>query len=116
MKHFVGNIDDFQNNRCNKLKIGKRNILVWRSNDQFYATREECPHQGVSLACEELSGTMLPSAPKEFEHGLEGRVIRCPWHKWEFDAKSGKALFGTETRHLGTFPVVVEENRIYVEV
>jgi nitrite reductase/ring-hydroxylating ferredoxin subunit len=59
---------------------------------------------------------MLPGAPGEWAYGLEGRVLRCPWHGWEFDVEGGKMLFGTGNRRLTVFPVTVRDGRVFVEV
>ncbi|UTR12058.1 Rieske (2Fe-2S) protein [Evansella sp. LMS18] len=116
MKEYIGNTEQFAENECRKIRIGKKKLLVWRTKEGFYATREECPHQGVSFECTKLTGTMMPSNPNEFEYGMDGLVLRCPWHKWEFDVRTGEPLFGTETKTIKTFPVSVEDNKVFVEV
>ena len=116
MKQVVGKVDDFVQGRCRAVRIGGRDYLIWRSGDQFYATRDACPHQGAPLEYAQLSGTMLPAEPKRLEYGMCDQVIRCPWHKWEFDVRTGEALFGTERRRLVTYPVSVEGDQVYLEV
>jgi 3-phenylpropionate/trans-cinnamate dioxygenase ferredoxin subunit len=51
---------------------------------------------------------MLPSAVGEFRYGLEGRIIRCPWHGWEFDLTTGKSVFKPDRVKLKVYPVTVE--------
>ena len=55
----------------------------------------------------------LPSAPGEFRWGREGEILACPWHGWEFDLLTGKALADTR-RHLRLFPVTVEDDTVFV--
>ena len=31
--------------------------------------------------------------PGEYERGGDGEVIRCPWHGWEFEVKTGRSWF-----------------------
>jgi len=45
---------------------------------------------------------------------MDGFVLRCPRHGWEFDIRSGEALFGIDRRRLGTFSVGVEENTVVI--
>jgi nitrite reductase (NADH) small subunit len=116
MKHLVGYVSDFTDNGCKVVNIGRRRILIWRDNTDFYATREECPHKGAPLDCVKLTGTMLPSDPNAYQYGLKGTIIRCPWHKWEFDVRTGEPVFDTDSRKLVTYPVIVEDNQVYVEL
>lgn len=116
MNHFVGYVQDFADRKSTKVQVGRREILVWRVNEEFYATVSQCPHHGAPLCGQELTGTMLPSAPHHLQHGLEGKVIRCPWHNWEFDVQSGETLFATDPRRLRTYPVNVEDDQVYVEL
>ena len=61
---------------------------------------------------------MLPSGPRaaDLRYGMEHRVIRCPWHLWEFDVATGEALFGISTRRLVTYPVEVEDDQVYIRL
>lgn len=116
MKQFVGKTGDFPNNKSKKIKVGKKNLLIWKRDRLFFATSEECPHQGASLSTVELTGTMLPSKPKELVYGLEGTIIQCPWHAWEFDVKTGKKIYGGDPRCLLTYEVTVEDDDVYVKI
>lgn len=40
-----------------------------------------------------LGGTALPGKVGEYKYGLDGQVVRCPWHGWEFDVTTGRSLF-----------------------
>jgi nitrite reductase/ring-hydroxylating ferredoxin subunit len=116
LKHFVGKTNDFPNNKGKKVRVGMKNILIWKRDTHFFATSEECPHQGASLSGIELMGTMLPSNPKELFYGIEGTVIQCPWHAWEFDLKTGKKLYDEDPRCLIIYEVTIESDDIYVTI
>jgi hypothetical protein len=45
-----------------------------------------------------ISGTTLPSPVYEYDYGREGCILRCPWHGWEFDLKTGEHLVDPETK------------------
>jgi nitrite reductase/ring-hydroxylating ferredoxin subunit len=53
--------------------------------------------------------------PYDYEYTLDGRVLACPWHQWEFDLKTGRALFDPSVR-ARTYPVVVEDGNIYIDL
>ena len=56
-----------------------------------------------------LIGTNVPGAVGEYRWEREGRIIRCPWHGWEFDVATGESVFNPLAIGVETFPVRVEE-------
>jgi 3-phenylpropionate/trans-cinnamate dioxygenase ferredoxin subunit len=75
------------------VKIAGRSIGIFNVKGEFYALRNLCPHQQAPLCEGRIVGTTLPSQPGEYILGREGEIIRCPWHAWEFDIKTGRSLF-----------------------
>jgi nitrite reductase (NADH) small subunit len=45
-----------------------------------------------------------------------GEILKCPWHNWEFDIKTGCSLFDPENVRIKTYNVKEEEGTVYVEV
>ena len=92
-----------------------RSIGVFNVDGELFAVRNACPHQGAQLCLGTVSGTMLPSDPYEYRYGRESRVLRCPWHGWEFDLETGEKLFDvTERARVRTYPVSVEDGRVVI--
>lgn len=116
MRYVVGDVEEFPPGTIRLFEVAGRSVGVVRCNGRFHAVRNRCPHRGAPVCRGNVSGTMLPSRPGEFVYGLDGRVLRCPWHGWEFDLEDGKALFGIDGRRLVTYPVHVEEGRVLVEI
>jgi nitrite reductase/ring-hydroxylating ferredoxin subunit len=52
----------------------------------------------------QIGGTLLPCAPGELQYGLKDQVLTCPWHHWEFDLETGRALFDERMR-VKVYPV-----------
>lgn len=92
--------------RADEIPVGGRKIVqvehlsigVFRLADGFYAVRNYCPHQGAELCKGTVHGTYRPGAVTEFNPALAGRVLRCPWHGWEFDIVTGKGLYDERGR------------------
>jgi nitrite reductase/ring-hydroxylating ferredoxin subunit len=65
----------------------------------FYATQAECLH---------LKGPLC-------EGRLEGAVLACPWHGWQYDVRTGENEFDRAIR-LRTYEVRVEDGDVKVAV
>ena len=88
--------------------VAGRSIGIFNVEGTLHAIKNRCPHQGAELCRGTVSGTMLPAAPGEYKYGLEGRVLRCPWHFWEFDITTGKMIFVPGKMRVKTYEVNVE--------
>lgn len=62
----VGAIREFQ--------VNGRTIALANVGGQFYAIDNTCLHRGGPLGQGEL----------------EGKIVTCPWHGWQYDVTSGK--------------------------
>lgn len=111
----VATVEEFTSGTCRTVEVGRRRIAVWRVGDKFWALRDACPHQGAHLSGGRLSGTMLPSEPATLDYGLNDEVVRCPWHGYEFSARSGEMLFGTGNLRVATYPVAIEDGHVFVD-
>ena len=112
-KTFVCRTDDIKVGMPKIAKIRQLSIGVFRIGDCFYALLNICPHRGAPLCEGTQCGTTAPVSRAEFIYHRENEIIRCAWHGWEFDIKSGEALAapGVKAR---TFPVTVEDGAVYV--
>ncbi len=46
---------------------------------------------------------------------LEGPIISCPWHSWEFDSRNGTCVFGDDVA-LETYEVRVEDGGVFADL
>lgn len=117
MEHHVGHVDEIPEKEAIIREAGGRSIGVFKVDGRLYAVKNVCPHKQAPLARGTVGGTMLPNCrPGELEFGLEDRVLKCPWHGWEFDLETGKCLFGVSDRRVATYPVEVRGDQVYVEI
>ena len=54
-------------------ELGPRRVAVFRVQGELFALDNVCPHVGGPLG----------------EGQLEGTTVRCPWHQWPFDLRTG---------------------------
>ena len=75
------------------VQIGGRSIGVFNVEGEYFALRNRCPHQGGPL-CEGFQFAPLRAdEPGRYQRGREGEIIRCPWHGWEFEVRTGRSWF-----------------------
>ncbi|CAH8769534.1 Rieske (2Fe-2S) protein [Paenibacillus dendritiformis] len=96
--HYVLDTADVSEGGHVVVQVEGREIGIFRVNGEFYALHNYCPHQGAPMCAGLVSGTNLPSGVYEYEYSRKGEILRCPWHGWEFDIKTGKSLFSDRTR------------------
>jgi 3-phenylpropionate/trans-cinnamate dioxygenase ferredoxin subunit len=65
--------------------------VVFNVRGSFYALHNRCPHQGASLCDGLLTAAVTSSEPGTYDFDEARHVIRCPWHSWEFDIRTGKS-------------------------
>ena len=86
------------------ISLGVFNIV-----GQFFAVKNVCPHAGAPLCQGSIHATHAPSDVFAFQPDLAGRVLRCPWHGWEFDIVTGKGLYDRNSR-VANYVCEVDEN------
>ena len=111
-KHAVAQIADLPPGERKIIEIDGKSLGVFNVNGKYVAVLNLCPHELAPVCLGRVGGTTLPSAPDEFIWGHEGEILACPWHGWEFNLLSGQCL--TDRRRLHHFPVVVENETVYV--
>ena len=77
--------------RVRIVDIGGRRIGLYRVGDELFALADRCPHRGAPL-CAGTVTTSIDVRDGELVLGTRNGTLRCPWHKWEFDIASGRAL------------------------
>ena len=75
-------------------------IAVFRINGEFYAIADECSHASASLA----------------EGDLEGYTIECLRHGARFDVRTGKHLCFPAVAPVRSYPVIIVDGVVYIEV
>ncbi len=115
--HDVGDVSDFAVGAPARVTVSGRALVVVRTASGFLAARDVCPHQAARLSDGAVSGTTLRCKPGEdVVYGRDGEIITCPWHGWEYDLATGKALVDPERVRVATYPARVAGSRVVVEM
>ncbi len=81
-----------------QLKSGAE-VALFNVGDSYYAVENFCPHKGFPLA----------------DSRLYGHTVECDLHGWQFDVRSGEC-FTKSKCSIETYPVVIEDGWIYIEL
>ena len=79
--------------------VGDRIVALANVEGTFYALDGICPHQGGPLG----------------RGCLQGPIVTCPWHGWQFDVTSGRHRINPTFTH-PTYPVRIADGDVYVGV
>jgi nitrite reductase/ring-hydroxylating ferredoxin subunit len=112
-------LDELDVGEKRQVVVDGKTIVVGRiAPDEYFAIRDVCPHQGAELSQGTLAGTCLPSDdPGEYVYARRFEILRCPWHAWEFDVRTGENIYMPNTRYrVKTYDIEVAGDGVFVEV
>lgn len=92
-KYVIAPVSEIPPGERKIVEVGGRSIGVFNIAGEIFALRNRCPHQGGPLCTGRLSGFLQASVPGEYIYSRPGEVLRCPWHGWEFDVRTGQSWF-----------------------
>lgn len=72
-------------------------IALFNVNGDFHAIDNTCLHRGGPLG----------------QGPLEGEVVTCPWHGWQYNVTTGASVFNEQIK-VATYEVKVEGDDIVV--
>jgi nitrite reductase (NADH) small subunit len=97
-RHPVGQASEIPPGGRRIVSVGRVEIGIFNVGGEIRAYRNACPHAGAPVCLGRISGTALPSQVYEYIYGSEGCILRCPWHGWEFDLRTGEHIVDPGTR------------------
>ena len=95
----VARVEDVPPGSVRPVRAGEDEIAIAHCDGGFYATQGHCLH---------LQGPLG-------EGHLEGCVLTCPWHGWQYDVRTGENEFDRAIQ-LRTYEVEVAEGEIRVRL
>lgn len=91
---------DIEPEEAYRFDHGDRTYCIYHTEQGFYATDGHCTHEEQHLA----------------EGLVMGTVVECPLHQGRFDVVSGQALSLPVCEDLATYPVKVEDYRVWIQL
>lgn len=107
-RHVVARVRDFPAGTRRIVEADGRSIGVFNLRGEFFALRNSCPHQGAPLCLGLVLGRVTAERPYAPAYDDEQSVIKCPWHGWEFDVRTGRSVFNPHRVRVRAYEVTVE--------
>lgn len=107
-KHVVATLAEMPPGSRKLVTVGRREIALFNIGGEFFAVLDRCPHQGASLCKGVLVGLIESAEPGQYRYSRPQQIIRCPWHGWEFDLKTGQSKVDPSSIRVRPYPVGVE--------
>jgi 3-phenylpropionate/trans-cinnamate dioxygenase ferredoxin subunit len=87
------------------ITVRRREILIVNDGGEVHAMFNRCPHQQAPLGRGRITGTGGSTPVGTFAFDSEHRVLRCPWHHYEFDLVDGRCLADPQRYRIATYEV-----------
>jgi nitrite reductase/ring-hydroxylating ferredoxin subunit len=97
------------------IEVGRHRIGVFRSGGALHALADRCPHRGAPLCSAGVLATSIEAHDGRLELGPPSAIVRCPWHKWDFDLATGQCIVDARLR-VRRYDVRVEDGEIVVSL
>jgi nitrite reductase (NADH) small subunit len=91
--------DDVPACKIYEFQVGGQAIAIANVAGKFCAINSVCAHEGGPLG----------------EGELEGTVVTCPWHAWQYDVTTGRVV-GNPGVGVECYPVEVRGDDVFVDV
>ena len=112
---FACKVDEVAIGQPRIVAFGRMSIGIFQLDDGYAALLNICPHRAGRLCEGPVCGTTRPTDRAEFVYERAGEIVRCAWHGWEFEIRSGKCLVDDRLK-ARTFPVEVAGEDLYLEL
>jgi nitrite reductase/ring-hydroxylating ferredoxin subunit len=107
-RHVVARADEIAPGTCKIVTAGGREIGIFNLGGEYFALANRCPHAGGPLCRGRIVGLISSEGPNRYRVSRPGEFIRCPWHGWEYDIRTGQSWCDPKSVVARHFEVTVE--------
>lgn len=86
-------------------------VVICTPDGEVHALRDSCPHQRAALSKGRLEEAVAGGSAGEYARSGEF-IVRCPWHRFEFDVKTGRCLADPEKLRVRVYDVSVVDGNL----
>lgn len=106
---------DLQPGQRRLIQVDGKSIGLFNVAGEYFALHNRCPHMGGNLCQGPVTGTAVPTNETQFVYGMAGEIIRCGWHGWEFEIKTGQCLVDPKMR-ARRYEITQENGRLFIHI
>ena len=114
-RHVIATVDEIGPGGRKLVSVAGREIAVFNIAGEYFAISNSCPHEGASLCAGILVGLAEADEPGKVRLTRKGEMLRCPWHGWEFDIRTGKSWCDPRRVRVKSYEVGVEAGDALIE-
>ncbi len=96
------------------VEVDGREIGIFHVDDRYYAVINHCPHWGAPICRGRVFGRTVCDNDGRLSYDHDAHTLRCPWHHWEFDLETGRAVAPIPQR-LKVYPIRVSDGEIQID-
>lgn len=114
-RHIVATVSEIPEGGRFLARVKGREIVIFNLGGEYHALLNRCPHEGASLMHGTQTGLLESPGAGEYCYSRKGEMLRCPWHGWEFDIRTGKSYCDPRSTWVRHFDVTVEPGQALAE-
>jgi nitrite reductase/ring-hydroxylating ferredoxin subunit len=107
-RQVVARAGDVAPGGCKIVSVGGREIGVFNVGGEYFALANRCPHEGGPLCQGRIVPLVQSDGPGSYRLARDKEFLRCPWHGWEFDIRTGQSWCDPKSTRARQFQVTVE--------
>jgi len=94
----LGSVNDVKEGQGKVVNVKERKFALFKKGGKFYVMDNTCLHRGGPIG----------------KGKLNGGIVTCPWHGWQYDITTGECKT-TQGMKLKTYPVTVKGEDIFID-
>ena len=106
--HVVASASEIKPGEKKLVTVKGREIGVFTVGGAFFALANRCPHAGGPMCEGRVVGLVQSRGPGDYSIDRKGEFVRCPWHGWEFDIRTGQSWCDPNDLKIRQFKTAVE--------
>jgi 3-phenylpropionate/trans-cinnamate dioxygenase ferredoxin subunit len=114
--HDVAAVENLREGDRLVVEVAGRSVGVFRVDGDLHAVLNRCPHAGAPVCEGRITGRVVASPTGQVHYDADALTLRCPWHHWEFDLPTGRAVAPGVRQRLKVFETRVADGRIQVRL